>query len=190
MAIFLPENTAGSGSQSNCPRRAHGGPSWPARLWRDSPYYYQLTIQHHFRLECISVDLPPEDDSASIQEMLEDIQIIATREYEAGDHVILGGDWGMMPPFFRQEMFSTGGAAPEGIVQMPADWLPVDWTIAYDPMNPTMRSLNGSFNDHTPRTTTDFFICSPNVRVMEVQTVDMGFRFSNHQPVKMKVILQ
>lgn len=189
MGALMPGEVA-SGAEMGGGRRLQGGPGWPWYLWRARPCYQSLHLDRGFDLEYLNVDLLPENDSAAIMQMLAHLQVIATREYEAGDHVILGGDWGMMPPFFRQEMFSMGGSAPEGIVQMPADWLSPDWTIAYDPMDPTTRSLNGPMNNHTPRTTTDFFICSPNVRVVEVKTVDLGFRYSNHQPVQMKVILQ
>lgn len=111
-------------------------------------------------------------------------------EYANGNYVIVGGDWNQCPPYFDFDQFMPGQT--EGYTQMniPADYLPADWTWAYDRNTPTNRKTHSPYrHGKTFVALIDFFLVSPNVEVVEVQGVDQGFDFSDHQPVKMRVRL-
>lgn len=111
-------------------------------------------------------------------------------EYAKGNYVIVGGDWNQCPPGFPFDHFMPGQTQGYTQINIPADYLPQDWTWAFDPNTPTNRKTHSSY---TPGKTfvalIDFYLVSPNVEVLEVSGVDQGFDFSDHQPVKMRVRL-
>ena len=111
-------------------------------------------------------------------------------EYAKGNYVIVGGDWNQCPPHFAADHFMPGRTEGYTQINIPADYLPQDWTWAFDPNTPTNRKTHSTY---TPGKTfvalIDFYLVSPNVEVLEVSGVDQGFDFSDHQPVKMRVRL-
>ena len=36
----------------------------------------------------------------------------------------------------------------------------------------------------------DFYLVSPNVEILEVKTIDLDFKYSDHQPISLKVKLK
>jgi endonuclease/exonuclease/phosphatase family metal-dependent hydrolase len=73
---------------------------------------------------------------------------------------------------------------------MPLDagYMPEGWRWAYDPAVPTNRSIDAPYEKgRTPVSLIDFYLVSPNVRVVQVKALDQGFRSSDHQPVWMEV---
>ena len=70
------------------------------------------------------------------------------------------------------------------------------FTFCYDDTNPTCRSLDKAYADadKDPQNfqyyMLDGYIVSNNVSVNEVQTVDTGFKCSDHNPVTMKFVLK
>lgn len=114
-------------------------------------------------------------------------------EYEKGNYVIAGGD-------FNQEFPGALDKYPNthddlwlpGLID--ADMLPdEDWQFAYDLSTPTCRLLNQPYNpDDTEGTqyyVIDGFILSPNVNLNNVETLDMGFENSDHNPVSLNITL-
>lgn len=112
-------------------------------------------------------------------------------EYAKGNYVIVGGDWNQCPPDFNFDHFMPGQTEGYSQINIPKDYLPEDWTWAYDPHTPTNRKTHSPY--HHGRTFValiDFFLVSPNVEVLEVKGVDQAFDFSDHQPVRMRVRLR
>ena len=115
-------------------------------------------------------------------------QLAAVREFllgEAarGNHVVAGGDWNLLladthfPHTTRQRYL--GWVHP-----LPPDFLPPGWRLAADEEVPSVRSLERPYTRGENYTAViDGFVVSPNVTVLEVRTADLGFRFSDHQPV-------
>lgn len=112
------------------------------------------------------------------------------REFDAGNYVIAGGDWNMNPPqFFPDETYNGHRFTPSD-VSFPVDFLPAGWKFSFDPTKPSNRQLNKAYDKGSNGTTTlDFFILSPNVRLKSVQAIDLEFEYSDHNPVKIEVIL-
>jgi hypothetical protein len=74
-----------------------------------------------------------------------------------------------------------------------ADLLPTGWRFVTDTGVPSSRLLNEPYSgnpDATQLYVIDGFILSPNVELLSVQTVDAGFRYSDHNPVKVEVVLR
>ena len=106
----------------------------------------------------------------------------------SGAEFIIGGDWNQYPPSYvpspeedSNPHFST--------VRLDENLLGGTGRIVYDPRVKTLRHLNTVYGPESVLTVTDYFYLSPNVLVDTVRTVDMRFRYSDHQPVVLKVML-
>lgn len=114
------------------------------------------------------------------------------KEYEAGNYIVVGGDWNQSPPNFQVNKFRPnieGGETYQMTISK--DFLPPSWTWAYDKNTSTNRQLIEKYKGkNTFVALIDFFLISPNVKLLEVKGTDMDFEFSDHQPVKMKIVLQ
>lgn len=112
----------------------------------------------------------------------------ATREYELGNHVVLGGDWNLRlaPTNFAHR---TDPFHLSWYYDFPQDLRPGGWHIAIDESVPTVRTLHQPFARGDNYTTiVDGFILSPNISVEEVRTEDFGFTHSDHNPVAATLI--
>ena len=71
-----------------------------------------------------------------------------------------------------------------------SEMLPSGWQWIYDPTVPTNRKVSVPFKKgDTFVTLIDFFVVSPNVKVNKVKGINLGFQFSDHQPVWMEIEL-
>ena len=65
---------------------------------------------------------------------------------------------------------------------------PAGWRSAHDPSYPSNRNVDMPLKSGVTKTTViDFFILSPNVRVIEVKTKPRDFAFSDHNPALLKL---
>ncbi|MCB2221416.1 MAG: endonuclease/exonuclease/phosphatase family protein [Bacteroidetes bacterium] len=110
-------------------------------------------------------------------------------EYEAGNFVIAGGDWNQNPPGFDHSMIRNYNSRENWSIEN--TYLPEDWNWSYDPSFPTNRDVAAPFDlQSTSCTILDYFVTSPNIEVLGIQTIDLGFEYSDHQPVIIKLKLQ
>jgi len=122
---------------------------------------------------------------------MEYLRELLKEEYAKGNYVIVGGDWNQTAPGFDNNKF----AKPNGqdvVPQIPidADYIP-GWQWAFDENVPTNRKTSSPYNAATTFTTViDFYFASPNIDVQAVAGVDIGFDYSDHQPVKMRFSLK
>ncbi len=118
-------------------------------------------------------------------------------EYGKGHFVIAGGDFNQTFPHSDTSRYiCKDGSWKPGILSQ--DTLPPDWLYVSDESAPTCRSTRAVY---TPALQDeelkknwqyyliDGFIVSPNVTVKSVKTVDASFRYSDHNPVVMEVML-
>ena len=116
---------------------------------------------------------------------------LAKVEYEKGNYVILGGDWNQRPPYCKPDQFMQAEEGREVESNIPDDLFPEGWTFGFDISFPTNRKTKDPYiSGQTYTTLIDFYVVSPNVMVRKVQTYDLGFAFSDHQPVEMSVVLK
>jgi endonuclease/exonuclease/phosphatase family metal-dependent hydrolase len=103
-------------------------------------------------------------------------------EYSKGNYVIVGGDWNQCPPGFKAD-FQNDKMDNISRTDIPADYIK-GWTWAFDNSSPTNRRNKTAYRrGETPTTVIDFFLLSPNIRKKSVKNIDLGFDFSDHQPV-------
>lgn len=115
---------------------------------------------------------------------------VAMQEYQQGNFVVICGDWNtrLCPTSFPHQIDEKG---LKDFVDFPQDSLPTGWTISVDPKTPTVRMLDHEFEQvRTYTTIFDGFVVSPNVRIASVDTLDLGFAHSDHQPVVARVFAQ
>jgi len=100
--------------------------------------------------------------------------------FQQGSYVIAGGDWNQVPPDYPTTP-TTPQYTPHRI---PQELLPEGWQIVYDKTAETVRFANEPYvKNRTLTATVDFFVVSPNVKVLEAATHNLGFEHSDHNPV-------
>ena len=142
-----------------------------------------------FQLVCVNLHLEAYDDgegkaaqTAALLELLE-------AEYAAGNYVVAGGDFNQAFPGtldtwpILSEDYWTPGVLTD-------DMLPEGWSFACDGSAPTCRLDNQPYDAGTQQHyVLDGFIVSPNVQVESVETMDIGFDYSDHAPVMLNITL-
>lgn len=115
-------------------------------------------------------------------------------EYQKGNYVIVGGD-------FNHDMTGDSGERYENQVQAVESWakpfdfasVPEGFTVGaralaeagqFD-MAATCRDAGRPYDGTNDRWVLDAFIYSDNVEVLEYETVDLDFAYSDHNPVRM-----
>ncbi len=136
----------------------------------------------------VSVHLAAFDADAVVRtRQLHELMAWAEAEYARGQHVVLAGDWNFQ---IAETDFphTTEERHLFWLFPFPRDGLPEGWRIAADASVPSVRT------NHKPYvagenyvTTIDGFIVSPNVAVDSVAGLDLQFRHTDHQPVRIRV---
>lgn len=169
--------------------------SWPvstANLKRCLLVSYLPIEGSDKKLVIVNLHLEAYDDGegkiAQTKQMREFIQ----SEYEKGNYVIAGGDFNQIFPGGLEKYPNEHPELWEpGII--PEDIMPEGWSLAYDLETPSCRLLNQPYDpsdtENTQHYVLDGFIISPNVELISVETLNVGFEFSDHNPVQLKVKL-
>jgi endonuclease/exonuclease/phosphatase family metal-dependent hydrolase len=125
-----------------------------------------------------------DDGSLKKQEMNYLIKFIL-EEYNKGNYICAGGDWNQNPPGFQSEKFISEIKYENfQLTQIEYNCFPDNWKWGYDRMIPTNRSLKASYDPIlTSKTILDFYLISPNLEYIVIQSHDLGFENSDHQPV-------
>ena len=118
------------------------------------------------------------------------IRDLMLEEYKKGNFVVAGGDWNQNPPGYQPSKIESDFVSVKREL-MPQYLFPDNWQIVFDPRHPTNRSLNIPLNAaKTEGTLIDYYIVSPNIKVLEIKTLSQQFKFSDHEPVYLKIQLQ
>ena len=141
-------------------------------------------------LVIVNLHLEAYDDGAGKLAQTEMLLSVLEEEYAKGNYVIAGGD-------FNQTFPGSLDAYP---VSDPTLWmpgvleesmLPDGWQFVWDDSTPTCRLLNAPYDpDSAQHYVIDGFILSPNVSLSAVETMDLGFHASDHNPVLLEAVLQ
>ena len=143
-------------------------------------------------LVLINLHLEAYDDGAGKAAQTAQLVEFMRSEYEKGNYVVAGGDF--------NQTFSTvdTGSYPvqkEGLWEcgyLGAETFGDGFSMLMDHKNPTCRSLDRPYDASDPTFQyymIDGFVVSSNVRVDALETLDTGFDFSDHNPVRVSVTL-
>ncbi len=137
------------------------------------------------KLIVINLHLSAYDDGGLRAVQLADMKKLIESEYAAGNYVIAGGDFNQMFPTAANDKYPT--YHPELYLPnlIDKDYLAEGWQFIFDDSKPTYRLLNEPYNPSTAQVgVIDGFIMSPNLELISAETVDMKFKYSDHNPVK------
>lgn len=125
-----------------------------------------------------------DDGSLKQQEMLL-LKALVLDEYQKGNYVVVGGDWNQSPPKFPLTTFASNYESPSfKLTNIDSSFISPDWTWAFDSAQPTNRYLDEPYVANKNYTgILDFFLLSPNVKLVSCKTRNLQFRNSDHNPV-------
>ncbi len=131
------------------------------------------------------------DDGSVKKEQMALTKKILEEEYAKGNYVILGGDWNIAPPSFNVHTWEkVKEDDPLYLKNNDPNYI-VGWNYNYDSTTATNRKNKFSFDLKSTFTTViDYYFTSPNIELKEVKGIDLGFDFSDHQPVTIKVSIK
>jgi len=167
--------------------------SWPKRLFMldRCGLLTRYKVPGHAWLVLINTHNSAFSDAAAMRKKeLAVLKKTIMDEYALGNYVIVAGDWNQNPIPFDHTLVTDGNRTHRITPPIPADFLPAGWQWAFDPAKATNRNVNEPYlKGHTGTTIIDFFVVSPNVEVLNVNTLPQDFEYSDHQAVEMRVRL-
>ncbi len=202
--IFEPWNTYGktksglgtySGFQPESATRYQlpGEYGWPIRIFQldRCAAVFRYKTANEKELVVVNIHNSAFDKGGKLKkEQMDFLRDFFLAEYQKGNYVVAGGDWNQCPPFFKKDGFVRDKERAAELTNIDPNFLPEDWQWVYDPTMPTNRSVRNPLElGKTFVTIIDFFLISPNVKVLKVEGMNMDFQYSDHQPVKMEVEL-
>ena len=108
-------------------------------------------------------------------------------EHESGGYVVAGGDWNLRLADTAFP-YTTAQKNTSWVRDLPSGLTPAGWTWVVDPTSPTNRTLDQPYRAGVNYTSViDGFLVSPNVEVLDVETVDLDFAHSDHNPVRARL---
>lgn len=147
------------------------------------------------KLVLVNLHLEAYDDGEGKLQQTQQLRDFIQSEYEKGNYVIAGGDFNQVFPGSLDRYPNTHPDLWEpGVLEN--NLLPEGdgWAFVYDVSTPTCRLLNQPYDPTDVKNTQyyviDGFIISPNVQLEAVQTLDLAFANSDHNPVQIRVTLR
>lgn len=169
--------------------------SWPVRVANMK----RCLVLARFPLEgssrelvVVNLHLEAYDDGAGKVAQTQALLSVLQEEYEKGNYIIAGGDFNQTFPGgldaypIVNEALWTPGTLDDSL-------LPEGWRYVYDTAVPSCRLLNQPYAPDSKATqyyVIDGFLVSPNVTVNAVETLDLDFSNSDHNPVRLEVTLK
>lgn len=143
-------------------------------------------------LVLVNLHLEAYSSQSGREAQMDHLYALLEAEQAKGNYVIAGGDFNQSFPG-SLEKYPLPEDADWLPGQLSEDDLPQGFSFACDLGTPTCRALNKPYDGNRDTLLTyviDGFIVSSNVKVNSVQTVDLNFRNTDHQPVVMEFTLQ
>jgi endonuclease/exonuclease/phosphatase family metal-dependent hydrolase len=163
-----------------------GDYGWPTKLFMLKRCFlanrYETSNGKEFIL--VNIHNSAYDEGHLRLEQVQALRNFAQSEYQKGNYVLLGGDWNQYPPSFQPKF--SGFPFDDSNTAIHDSIFSNKWQWAFDPSVPTNRSLQSPLHEGTPVQVIDFFLASPNIKVIEIKGIDGHFRYTDHNPVFIK----
>lgn len=169
-----------------------GNRSWPLGLFMpDRCYSINIfDISPLKKLYIINTHNSAFDDGSLRSKQLELLYKLMDSAYQEGHYVVAGGDWNLNPATYSNEVFISGDSSFQLSGQQEVSGPDSNWQVVFDPGFPSNRDVSTSYTPgQTPTTILDFFVCSPNIQVLDIKTMYMGFEYADHHPVYLQFSL-
>lgn len=142
-------------------------------------------------LVIINLHLEAYDDGEGKRAQTEQLMQIIAAEYRNGNYVIAGGDFNQT--FEGAETFPILDESSWQPGKLYNSELPAGFSYVFDASKPTCRLLDKPYDgdrENAQLYVIDGFIVSDNLKVNLIQTVDLNFQYSDHNPVLLQVTPQ
>lgn len=161
--------------------------AWPDSLFLPDRCFIETRIATRNGKELIVINTHNSayiKDQKLMEKELALIRNLMMTEFLAGNFVIAGGDWNMNPNNFMPAGDFNGHRFVSSEVKMEKSFMPPNWQVVSDNKVPSNRFMDIPYEKgKTGTTTIDFFVLSPNIKLNKIITIDLGFEFSDHNPV-------
>jgi len=184
LSKYQPENTTR--------HSYHSAYSWPKRLFMLDRCFLVSTfeLENGKSLVVINTHNSAYDAGGQLrQQEMPVIRDFMVSEFNKGNYVVAGGDWNQNPPEYNLSEMNHG-YHPVIREILDDSLFPPEWEIAYDSQHPTNREIDAPYSkESTEVTIIDYYIISPNLKLEEVKTLSQEFKFSDHEPVYLRIKL-
>ncbi len=168
--------------------------SWPTRVFMLDRCFMvaHFPLDNGHELLLITSHNSAFDDGSLKKEEMNYLKDYILQQAEAGNRILIGADWNQNPPSVTASHFAP---APEfdkfRLKSIDQEYLPSEWTWAFDPSVPTNRDLRKPYRDgETYTTILDFFLLSPGIREISMRAIELKFQHSDHNPVTLTFELE
>ncbi len=141
----------------------------------------------------VNVHLEAYTSGAGRSAQMDELMNFLKTEYEKGNYCVAGGDFNQSFPGLDPQMYRLKDVNHFLPGELSQDMLPEGWNFVTDTSVPSSRLLNEPYSGNHETTqlyAIDGYILSPNVRMISVRTADLGFRYSDHNPIILEISLQ
>ncbi|MCR5099548.1 MAG: endonuclease/exonuclease/phosphatase family protein [Lachnospiraceae bacterium] len=138
----------------------------------------------------INLHLEAYDDGEGKIAQTRQLAEIMQAEYDKGNYVIAGGDFNQTFSSVDTSMYPPRGEELWQCGIIDESQFGDNFSFVMDNSNPSCRSLDRAYDSSDPNFQVyliDGFIVSDNLKVDSVETLDYGFKYTDHNPVKMTV---
>ncbi|MCK5761775.1 MAG: endonuclease/exonuclease/phosphatase family protein [Candidatus Izimaplasma sp.] len=140
----------------------------------------RITFKNGKELILINIHLSAYDKNGKIRKIQVDHLMAFINELtKTYKHIIIGGDWNHLldNSMYRENM-------PDWVSLLPASLYKSSYKIVYDKNVNTVRSEDKPYiKGENFETIIDGFLVSPNIEVVNVYTIDHGYKYTDHNPV-------
>lgn len=168
-----------------------GNYSWPVKLFMLDRCFLvkRFPTNNNKELIVINTHNSAYDDGSLKAQQMEYLKTFLLEEYNKGNYVIVGGDWNQNPPDVDYSDLKENSPTKRFVLNpIDANYLPSEWTWAYDPHTPTNRYLNAPYEKgKTITPIIDFYLMSPNISLQCIKTQNFDFKNTDHQSVISKI---
>jgi len=145
------------------------------------------------QLVVVNLHLEAYDSSGGREAQTKALLDFLYSEYAKGNYCIAGGDFNQNFPDIDPQLFALRHSDYFTAGNLSPSLLAAGWQYASDTQIPSCRLLNEPYSGDLEKTQfyiIDGFILSPNVELIQTQAFDLGFKYSDHNPVKIRVLLK
>lgn len=171
-----------------------GDLDWPTRLFELDRCVLRQVFPTAWGKDLViyNIHLAAYDEGGRVKkQQMAWLQEAMIADFAAGAYVIIGGDWNQVPPGFDYAHYNPNQRDEFEQISIATDFAPPGWQWVYDPSTPTNRKMKTVYDQEASlKSLIDFYLVSPNIRLLEVEGIDQDFAYADHQPVKMRVYLE
>lgn len=171
-----------------------GDYAWPVRVFHLKRCLHELRLPAPDGKDWVvlHLHLSAFDKGGQLRsQQMEYLKRLMQRLYAEGHHVVVAGDWNHAPPGLPVDHFPHTSKTPFWFQQVPEGWTPKGWAWAWDSKVPSLRATDAPYTPGASFVTTvDNLLLGPDVDLVEIQTVDLGFAHTDHQPVVARLRLK